>query len=174
MIHLHAHAAACGHPSPVACDRQPRAIGRRARASTVPGRPLPALAGPVAARVAARVAAMIVALVGVAPALAQPVDMRRGETLFSECSACHAMQEGAHGVGPSLAGIAGRRAATIDGFRYSPALRRATLTWSAQTLDAFIADPQKVVPGNRMPYSGLAQERDRADLVAWILRAPRP
>lgn len=173
MIRLRSHAAACGHLSPAAGDRQSCATDRHSRASTLPGRSLPALAGPVAARVAARVAALIVALVGVAPALAQPADIRRGETLFSECSACHAMQEGAHGVGPSLAGIEGRRAATVDGFRYSPALRRATLTWSAQTLDAFIADPQKVVPGNRMPYSGLAQARDRADLVAWILRAPR-
>ena len=169
MIHLRSHAAACGHPFPAASDRQPGAIGRRARASTLPGCSLPALAG----RVAARVVALVVALAGVAPALAQSVDIRRGEALFAECSACHSMKAGEHGVGPSLAGIAGRRAATIEGFRYSPAMRRATLDWTAQNLDAFIADPQKLMPGNRMPYSGLAQERDRAELVAWLMRGGR-
>lgn len=144
-------------PRSTACQALPRAAegSRRLQALVVRG------------------AALFATLALAAAAHAQTGDARRGETLFAECSACHSMQDGTHGVGPSLAGIGGRRAASHEGFRYSPALRRANLSWTAQTLDAFIADPQKVVPGNRMPYSGLAQERDRAELVAWILRGGR-
>lgn len=145
----------------------------RPRPATGRSHPSASLTGLAMRALAARGAVALAALVLTAPALAQSGDARRGEKLYAECIACHAMQEGVQGVGPSLAGIAGRRAAAIEGFRYSPALRRASIAWTAQNLDAFIADPQKLIPGNRMPYSGLAQERDRADLVAWLMRDGR-
>ncbi len=73
-------------------------------------------------------------------------------------------------VGPSLAGLFGRRAGSLADFRYSAAMRKSGITWTPQTLDAFIADPQKRVPANRMPYAGLTDPAARADLIAYLDR----
>src|SRR5213594_1945319 len=72
------------------------------------------------------------------------------------------------GVGPSLHGVFGRRAGELDDFRYSPALKKSGITWTPKALDAYIADPQKAVPANRMPYAGMPAARDRADLIMYM------
>ncbi|HMI37015.1 MAG TPA: cytochrome c family protein [Steroidobacteraceae bacterium] len=95
-------------------------------------------------------------------------DAKHGQKLFEECHACHAVERGVNGVGPSLYGIFGRRAAELDDFRYSPALKKSGITWTPKTLDAYIADPQKAVPANRMPYAGMPEARDRADLILYM------
>jgi cytochrome c len=100
-------------------------------------------------------------------------DPARGEKRFEECAACHTLEEGAHRVGPSLHGVFGRKAAELADFRYSPALKRSGITWTPDTVEAFITDPQKLVPANRMPYAGMKQAADRADLIAFLLKAAR-
>jgi cytochrome c len=95
-------------------------------------------------------------------------DAARGEKRFEECASCHSMAAGQNGVGPSLRDIVGRQAASLGDFRYSPAMRRSGITWTPQMLDTFIADPQKLVPANRMPYAGLTDPDARADLVAYL------
>lgn len=107
------------------------------------------------------------------PAQAQPQaqDAKRGEKVFEACRACHAPDGAANEVGPGLRGVFGRKAGEREDFRYSPALKRSGITWTAQTLDAFISDPQKAVPANRMPYDGLPSARDRADLIAYLQQA---
>ena len=95
-------------------------------------------------------------------------DAKRGEKAFEECRACHAVERGVDGVGPDLHGVFGRRAGGLADFRYSPALKRSGITWTPQTLDDYIADPQKVVPANRMPYAGMPDARDRADVIIYM------
>lgn len=109
------------------------------------------------------------ALPGVAPA--QQGDAKRGQKVFENCRACHAADGAANEVGPGLRGVFGRKAGEREDFRYSPAMKRSGITWTPQTLDAFIADPQMAVPANRMPYDGIPNARDRADLIAWMLQA---
>jgi cytochrome c2 len=82
-----------------------------------------------------------------------PGNSQRGQKLFEECAACHATKAGESGVGPSLAGALGRKAGENPDFRFSPAMRRSGITWDQKALNEFIADPQKMVPDNRMPYS---------------------
>ena len=113
--------------------------------------------------------ALLVLVVVAVPAFAQ--DAARGQKLFDECAACHALERNTQSVGPDLHGVFGRKAGTLEDFRYSPALKRSNITWSAKTLDAYIADPQKAVPQNRMPYAGMPEARDRADLIAYLLEA---
>ena len=98
-------------------------------------------------------------------------DAARGEKKFEECAACHKIAPGEDNVGPSLHGVFGRKAGTLTDFRYSPALKRSGITWTPQTLDTFLADPQKVIPANRMPYAGLADASDRTDLIAYLQKA---
>jgi cytochrome c2 len=100
-------------------------------------------------------------------------DPARGEARFQECAACHKLDAGANGLGPSLHGIFERKAGELSDFRYSPALRRSGIVWSPQTLEAYLTDPQALVPGNRMPYAGMADPRDRADLIAYLAKMSR-
>jgi cytochrome c len=93
-------------------------------------------------------------------------DAARGEARFQDCAACHKLEAGSNDVGPSLHGIFERKAAALTDFRYSPAMKRSGISWTPETLDRFIADPQAMVPANRMPYAGMANPNDRADLIA--------
>ena len=95
-------------------------------------------------------------------------DLARGEARFQDCAACHKLEAGANSVGPSLHGIFERKAGTLSDFRYSPAIKRSGIVWTPVTLDKFIADPQAMVPANRMPYAGMANSGDRADLIAYL------
>jgi cytochrome c len=97
----------------------------------------------------------------------------RGEARFQDCAACHRLEAGVNNVGPSLHGIFTRKAGEIADFRYSPAIRRSGITWTPETLDKFISDPQAMVPANRMPYAGMASASDRADLIAYLQNATK-
>ena len=114
---------------------------------------------------------MLFAISGLFSAGVAHADVKRGEKLFEECRACHAVERGVNGVGPDLHGILGRRAGALEDFRYSPALKKSGITWSRQNLDAYVLDPQKAVPANRMPYAGMPEARDRADLLDYLQQA---
>ena len=107
-----------------------------------------------------------------APALTG--DAARGAAVYRKCQACHSLAEGKNGVGPSLAGIVGKKAASVANYNYSPAMRDSKLTWDAATLDAYLNDPQKVVPGNKMPFPGLKTENERSALVAFLVAESSP
>jgi cytochrome c len=99
-------------------------------------------------------------------ATANAADVEHGKELFKACAACHNDQPGA--LGPSLKGVVGRKAATLDNFRYSGPMLRANLIWTPENLHAYIADPQGKVKGNRMPYGGLTNSADVDDIVAYL------
>jgi len=104
---------------------------------------------------------------GLVASAAQAQDVTAGKAVYAQCSACHTV-DGANGVGPTLQGIVGRKAGTFAGFRFSRAMKGSGLTWDEKTLSAYLAEPQKVVPGNVMPFSGIADEKQRADLIAYL------
>ena len=96
-------------------------------------------------------------------------DAARGGKQFRTCIACHSMSAGEHLTGPSLHGIFGRNAGTAPGFRrYSPALKSSGAVWDAETLDAWIADPARLVPNNWMAFAGLKDAQARADLITFL------
>jgi nitrite reductase (NO-forming) len=97
-----------------------------------------------------------------------PGDAIAGRQVFKKCQACHSLEPGKVILGPSLAGIVGRKSGAEPGFSYSPALKQAALTWDAATLDGYLMDPQKIVPGNRMPFPGLKTDHDRKDVIAFL------
>src|SRR5215469_5480974 len=108
---------------------------------------------------------------------AQPpaqTDVAAGREVFRMCQACHSLDPGRNLIGPSLAGLIGRRAGTASGFEYSQAMKQANITWDAKSLDAYLADPQKVVPGNKMPFGGLKSDLDRHELIAYLEVATKP
>ncbi|WP_407156493.1 c-type cytochrome [Bradyrhizobium sp. STM 3557] len=118
-----------------------------------------------AGKIGAFIAVLALARATANPAYAQ--DAEHGKTIFKPCAACHATDH-ADRVGPGLAGIIGRKAGTVPSFRYSDAMKKSGIVWDAKILDEYLESPQKVVPGNRMPYAGLKDPTDRADLVAYL------
>lgn len=95
-----------------------------------------------------------------------PPDAVHGAQLFAErCSACHSLDH--NKTGPMLGGVIGRRAGSVPGYHYSPALKAADFTWSKSKLDRWLADPQKFVPGARMPVRVL-EAPSRHDLIAYL------
>lgn len=91
-----------------------------------------------------------------------------GETLFAKCAACHSLEAGKNLIGPSLHGIIGRKAASVEDFSYSAAMKASGLTWTEAQLSAFIEKPQTLVPGTRMSFPGLADPVERSALIAYI------
>ncbi len=110
-------------------------------------------------------AAALLTLCTLQAANAQNVD--HGKEVYAQCAACHSI-DGSNGAGPSLKGVYGRQAATEPGFRFSRGMKKATYAWDDKTLDAYIADPQKALPANLMPFSGLPNAQDRTDLIAYL------
>lgn len=109
------------------------------------------------------------ALLGAGAAiLAAPPVAPDGATLFKQrCATCHSTKPGQNGVGPSLAGVAGRKAAAIPGFAYSPALRNSKLVWSPDKLSVYLAAPQKAVPGTKMPI-GVPDPAQRDSIIRYL------
>jgi cytochrome c len=100
-------------------------------------------------------------------ATAHAQDASAGKAVFAQCTACHSL-DGKNGVGPSLRGVVGRTAGTATGFHYSSAMLKSGATWDAKSLDRFIANPQQALPGNAMPFAGLPDAKQRADLLAFL------
>lgn len=116
-------------------------------------------------------AATILAIgaVGV-PATAQVLkgDVAAGEKLFNQCKTCHVAEKGINRVGPSLFGVVGRKAGTVQGFKYSPANLNSGVTWDAATLSQYLEAPMKFMPGTKMAYFGMKKPQDRADIIAFL------
>jgi len=93
----------------------------------------------------------------------------RGEEVYARCMACHSLTE--NRIGPRHCGVFGRRAGAVRGFDYSPAMRRSGIVWNEKSLDAFIADPLKYLPGTAMVFAGVPDPTERADVIAWLKAA---
>ncbi len=100
------------------------------------------------------------------PALADDEMTALGEKVYKKCRACHALEPGKKKLGPSLAGLYGATAGMVDGFAYSPAMKKSGVVWDDETLDAFLAKPKKFMPKSRMSFQGLRKEEDRAAIIA--------
>ncbi|MEC3911422.1 c-type cytochrome [Sphingobium sp. CR2-8] len=118
---------------------------------------------------------LMAATVSAAPAMAAPSpDAAKGKMLFLQCTACHSVAKGApNKVGPNLNGLFGAKAGSRAGFAFSPALAKAGFAWDEKRLDAFIAKPQAVVPGNRMAFGGVANADSRRAIIAYLRDAAK-
>lgn len=124
------------------------------------------MAGGMAAIVAACGAVGSVWTVTGQPALAQT---QPRPAIFAQCIACHTIERGRNGFGPSLAGVGGRRAASLPDYTYSPALKASGLSWTAASLDIWLTSPQKAVPGTKMPFRGIADPVRRKEVIDYLL-----
>ncbi|MFQ5619488.1 MAG: c-type cytochrome [Rhodospirillales bacterium] len=115
--------------------------------------------------------AIAVALAG-SPASAGAGDPAKGAKVFKKCKACHTVKPGKHKVGPSLAGVVGRKAGTAKGFKKYKGLKGADYTWDEASLDEYLANPKKFVKkrgakGTSMVFK-LKKAAQRADVIAYL------
>jgi cytochrome c len=113
------------------------------------------------------VIASIVVVVSAGTALGQ--DVAAGEQSFKKCIACHAVGEGAKNkVGPELNGIDGRKAGTAEGYSYTDANKTSGITWDEATFKEYIKDPRAKIPGTKMVFAGIKNEKEAGDLWAYL------
>ena len=86
-------------------------------------------------------------------------DPGKGERIFGKCKSCHMLENGQNSTGPHLFGIVGRNVGAVEGFGYSGKLKEAADVWTAENLDAFLANPKKFAPGTSMGFAGLKRTR---------------
>ena len=102
------------------------------------------------------------------PSLAQD-QAADGKKLFTmQCGSCHSVEAGKNGVGPSLAGVVGRHAGSLPGFNYSQALKNSGIVWDEKSLDGWVTNPVKDVPGARMYFAGVSDATKRQAIIAYL------
>ena len=115
------------------------------------------------------VAMMVVAALLVPQTVQAAGDPAKGRAQFSsKCSICHSAEAGQDEVGPSLAGVVGRKSASEPKFAYSAAMKSYDQTWDEKTLDTYLTNPRQAVPGTKMVFLGLKNQSDRDDLIAYL------
>lgn len=111
-------------------------------------------------------AAMALAL-GTSAAQAEG-DAEAGKKVFKKCAICHSLDEGKNKVGPSLHGMFGRAAGSLEGFRFSNAMKDSGIVWNDETVAAYLKDPRGYIPKNKMAFPGLKKQKDLDNVIAFL------
>ncbi len=113
-------------------------------------------------------AGVFACLLPLGAARAAAADVEAGKTTFKKCALCHTNEPGKNKVGPSLFGIVGRKSASLASYSYSDAMKKFDHTWTPQTLDKYLPDPQAMVPGTKMIFPGIKDKTERENLIAYL------
>ncbi len=95
-------------------------------------------------------------------------DAEAGKQVFKQCALCHTTEAGKNKIGPSLFGVVGREAGTAPNFNYSDAMKNFKHKWTPEELHTYLEDPRKLVPGTKMIFPGLKNEKDRDNVIAYL------
>ena len=110
-------------------------------------------------------------LLVLAPRLGVAADAAAGQAIFNRCKICHSLEAGKNTVGPSLHGLFGRKAGTVESYTYSEAMKSSGIVWGDDTLAKYLRDPKALVPGDKMAFPGIKDDNQLADLLAYLHQA---
>ena len=116
-----------------------------------------------------KVVGIVMAALAASVGAAAAQDAAAGEKVFAKCKICHQIGEGAkNGVGPALNGVVGRKAGSEEGYNYSTANKSSGLTWDEATLRQYLKNPRAMVPGTKMIFPGISNEKDIDDVIVYL------
>ncbi len=107
-------------------------------------------------------------VIALAPGHAHAAGNAGADVFATECAECHSLKQGKNKKGPSLFAVAGRKAGSIEDFKYSSAMTSSGIVWTADQIDSYVTQPKKAVPGGIMKYDGLPDAKARADLIEYL------
>ena len=100
--------------------------------------------------------------------IANAADPVKGKKVFKKCVACHSLQEGKNKIGPSLYNLLGRKAGSVEGYKYSKAMKNSGIVWDEESLDKFLIKPRKFIPKTKMSFRGIKNKSLRDDLISFF------
>ena len=100
--------------------------------------------------------------------IANAADPVKGKKVFKKCAACHSLQEGKNKIGPSLYNLLGRKAGSVDGYKYSKAMKNSDVVWDEESLDKFLTKPRKFIKKTKMSFRGIKKKSLRDDIISYL------
>ena len=100
--------------------------------------------------------------------IANTADTVKGKKVFKKCVACHSLQEGKNKIGPSLYNLLGRKAGSVDGYKYSKAMKNSDVVWDEESLDKFLTKPRKFIKKTKMLFRGIKKKSLRDDIISYL------
>ncbi len=95
-------------------------------------------------------------------------DAAKGKKVFNKCKTCHSFDPGKKKIGPHLKGIVGRKAGSVEGYKYSKAMKAVNVVWDEANLDTYLKKPRAFIKGTKMAFAGLRKEAQRQDVIAYL------
>ena len=111
---------------------------------------------------------LTIILFGTIFSIANAGDPVKGKKVFKKCVACHSLKEGKNKIGPSLYKLLGRKAGSVEGYKYSKAMKNSGVVWDEESLDKFLTKPRKFIPKTKMSFRGIKKKSLRDDLISFF------
>jgi len=106
--------------------------------------------------------------------IANAADPVNGKKVFKKCAACHSLQEGKNKIGPSLHNLLDRKAGSVEGYKYSKAMKNSDVVWDEESLDKFLTKPRKFIKKTKMSFLGIKKKSLRDDLISFFKQLQLP
>ena len=106
--------------------------------------------------------------------IANAADPVNGKKVFKKCAACHSLQEGKNKIGPPLYNLLGRKAGSVEGYKYSKAMKNSDVVWDEKSLDKFLTKPRKFIKRTKMSFWGIKKKSLRDDLISFFKQFKLP